>query len=118
MNRLNLLSIEVDEFRQKGFEKVALELEDKFSNCDEIYVSFDVDSMDPNVVSHGTGTPVDDGLFPEEAKVILNYFAAHPKVKCIEFVEVNPCLDEKTNRMAEVAYELIQEVVKTIEEKR
>jgi arginase family enzyme len=33
-------------------------------------------------------------------------------------VEVNPCLDEKTNRMAEVAYELIQEVVKTIEEKR
>jgi arginase len=118
VNRLNLLSIEVDEFRQKGFEKVVLELEDKFSNCDEIYVSFDVDSMDPNVVSHGTGTPVDDGLFPEEAKVILNYFAAHPKVKCIEFVEVNPCLDEKTNRMAEVAYELIQEVVKTIEEKR
>lgn len=118
IDRLNLLSIEVDDFRLKGFDKVAVELEDKFCNCDEIYLSFDVDSMDPTVVSHGTGTPVDNGLFPEEALKILTYFAAHPKVRCIEFVEVNPCLDEKTNRMAEVAYDLIHEVVKTIEEKR
>lgn len=118
MDRLGLKNISVSEYRKRGITDVAESLEQKFAHCDEIYVSFDVDSMDPKVVSRGTGTPVDDGLFPEEAQAILNYFAAHPKVKCIEFVEVNPCLDEKTNRMAEVAYELIQEVVKTVEEKR
>jgi arginase len=118
MNRLGLKNISVDEFRERKMKRVAQQLEEQFAHCDEIYVSFDVDSMDPKVVSHGTGTPVDHGLFPEEVADILTYFAQHPKVKCIEFVEVNPCLDEKTNRMAEVAYELIQQVVKTIEEKR
>ena len=34
-----------------------------------------------------------------------------PKTVCMEFVEVNPCLDEKLNRMAEVAFELIESVV-------
>jgi arginase len=118
MARLGLKNIPVEEYRSRGIEDVTKQLEAQFADCDEIYVSFDVDSMDPKVVSHGTGTPVDNGLFPEEASDILTYFAQHPKVKCIEFVEVNPCLDEKTNRMAEVAYELIQQVVKTVEEKR
>ena len=80
-------------------------------------MSFDVDSMDPKLVSHGTGTPVDKGLSPEESSQILRHFANHPKVRCIEFVEVNPCLDEKTNKMAEVAYDLMKEVVETVENK-
>jgi arginase len=32
----------------------------------------------------------------------------------MEFVEVNPCLDDKTNTMAEVAFDLVETVVKTI----
>jgi arginase len=47
----------------------------------------------------------------------LRHFAGHPKVKCIEFVEINPCLDEKTNRMAEVAYGLMKEVIDVVERK-
>lgn len=115
MERLELKNYAVDTVRTKGVDFVIQELENKFQNCDEIYVSFDVDSMDPNLVSHGTGTPVENGLTPDEARLILKHFAAHEKVKCIEFVEVNPCLDEKTNKMAEVAYELIQDVVATVE---
>jgi arginase len=33
------------------------------------------------------------------------------KVSCIEFVEINPCLDEKINTMAEVAFGLVEKLV-------
>lgn len=117
IDKFDILNISVAEFRRKTFNSVQIELEERFRDCDEIYISFDVDSMDPNVVSHGTGTPVPNGLFPEETREILSYFAAHPKVSCMEFVEVNPCLDEKTNRMAEVTYDLLAEVVKIVEQR-
>ncbi len=117
MERKGIKNIAVKELREVGVQSIIDRLEKKFSDCDEIYLSFDVDSMDPNIVSHGTGTPVDDGLSPEESRSLLTHFANHPKVKCIEFVEVNPCLDEKTNRMAEVAYDLMKDVVETAEKK-
>lgn len=117
MNRKGIKNIAVDELREVGVEAIIQRLEDKFAACDEIYVSFDVDSMDPKIVSHGTGTPVDHGLTPDESRRLLTYFANHSKVNCIEFVEVNPCLDEKTNRMAEVAYDLMKDVLVTAENK-
>lgn len=117
MERNNIKNITVDELREIGIPKVLERLEEKYADCDEIYVSFDVDSMDPDVVSHGTGTPVDHGITPDEAQEILQYYAAHSKVKCIEFVEVNPCLDEKTNTMAETAYALMKDVIETVEKK-
>lgn len=117
MNRKGIKNIAVDELREVGVEAIIQRLEEKFAACDEIYISFDVDSMDPKLVSHGTGTPVDHGLTPDESRRLLTYFANHSKVKCIEFVEVNPCLDEKTNRMAEVAYDLMKDVLVTAENK-
>lgn len=117
MERKGLKNITVDELRKEGVDEIINRLEKKYENCDEIYISFDVDSMDPKIVSHGTGTPVDNGLSPEESSQILRHFANHPKVRCIEFVEVNPCLDEKTNKMAEVAYDLMKEVVEIVENK-
>jgi arginase len=117
MERKGIKNISVDELRTVGVQKVIDRLELKYAACDEIYISFDVDSMDPDIVSHGTGTPVPHGLIPEEASALLRYYAAHPKVKCIEFVEVNPCLDEKTNHMAEVAYHLMKEVLEVAEKK-
>lgn len=117
MERHQIKNISVDELRKIGIPNVLERLEKKYANCDEIYVSFDVDSMDPDVVSHGTGTPVEHGITPQEAKELLHYYAQHKKVKCIEFVEVNPCLDEKTNRMAETAYDLMKEVIETVEKK-
>jgi len=104
MERRNIRNFEVAELREKGAAQVLAEIDAKLADCDEIYISFDVDSMDPKYTSHGTGTPVENGLMPEESEALLLHYAKHPKVKCIEFVEVNPCLDEKTNKMAEVAY--------------
>ena len=114
MNRLKIQNFEVEEIRRLGVDEIIASISTKLSNCDIIYVSFDVDSMDPEVTSHGTGTPVDNGLMIEEARQFLVALAKHPKLVCMEFVEVNPCLDEKTNTMAEVTFSLFQDVVSTL----
>ncbi|MBI1837385.1 MAG: arginase [Flavobacteriia bacterium] len=114
MKELNIKNYKVDELRAKGVKSILSEIEQKLAVCDLIYVSFDVDSMDPIYTSHGTGTPVKNGLMPEEAKEILTLLAKNDKTVCIEFVEVNPCLDEKTNKMAEVTSDLVESVLDSI----
>lgn len=115
MNRLQIKNYSVDELRSKRVSTVIQEIETKLNDCDIIYVSFDVDSMDPDLTSHGTGTPVENGIHPDEAKEILTSFAKNQKTVCIEFVEVNPCLDEKINTMAEVTLNLVDAVLNTLE---
>lgn len=110
MNRLNIKNFTVNEVTQKGEELVLSEIENKLSACDLIYVSFDVDSMDPDATSYGTGTPVKEGLSINQANNLLKGLAENKKTCCIEFVEVNPCLDEKRNKMGEVAADLVMEL--------
>lgn len=117
IKELNIKNYSVPELRQKGVQSVIEEVLNKLSNCDIIYVSFDVDSMDPDLTSYGTGTPVKDGLTPQEAKQILTSFAHNPKTVCMELVEVNPCLDDKVNTMAEVALGLIEAIVEELDVK-
>lgn len=114
MDRLQIKNYPVAELRTKGVLGIISEIETKLSDCDIIYVSFDVDSMDPDMTSHGTGTPVKNGLSPDEANEILALFAKNKKTVCIEFVEVNPCLDEKVNKMAEVTMNLVESVINTL----
>ncbi|CAM4310241.1 arginase [Flavobacterium terrigena] len=114
MDRLQIKNYPVAELRTKGISVIMNEIETKLSDCDIIYVSFDVDSMDPEMTSHGTGTPVKNGISPEEANEILISFAKNKKTVCIEFVEVNPCLDEKVNKMAEVTMNLVESVLDTL----
>lgn len=114
IERLNIKNHTVADVRSKGMENVLKETLDKLSDCDIIYVSFDVDSMDPKHTSHGTGTPVDNGLTPEEAEFFLTGLAKNDKTICMEFVEVNPCLDEKTNKMAEVTFDLFKSTINTL----
>jgi len=111
MSRLNIKNYSVAEVKQKSVQSVVNEIDSKLKECDLIYISFDVDSMDPAFTSHGTGTPVDNGLTPKQAEEFLIAFAKNEKTACIEFVEVNPCLDEKINKMAEVTAELVEVVI-------
>ncbi|MFK8046333.1 MAG: arginase [Crocinitomicaceae bacterium] len=113
----NIKNFTVQEVREKTQEVVAAEIENRLEDCDIIYISFDVDSMDSILVSKGTGTPVENGLTPSEANFFVNYFAACSKVNCIEFVEINPCLDNKINTMAETAYEILITTAKIIDKR-
>ena len=106
----------VDEVRYRGMETCLAETLERLQHCEVIYISFDVDSMDCDLISKGTGTPVSKGFDQYEIIEIINGIIKSGKVACVELVEVNPCLDNKGNVMAETAFEVLSEITKTIEE--
>ena len=117
INRLGMRTIHVREVREEGYQKAFVRTMEYLKSCDKVYISFDVDSID-STVSSGTGTPVPAGLFIEEVKGLLDLFAKHAKVCCMEIVEVNPFLDKHGNRTAEIAFDILYNIVKTIESER
>lgn len=97
------------EIIEKTSEKVAFETLEYLNNCDILYISFDVDSLDP-AISKGTGTSSKGGISLEEAKKMLKVFYKSPKLKAIEFTEINPLLDTE-NKMAKTVLEIIDEII-------
>ena len=100
------------EVRRTGAESVCRKALRHLSDCTDIYVSFDVDSLD-SVISRGTGTPVSNGLKEREAEDIISKFMQNRKVCCFEITEVNPTLD-KENLMAEIAFNILQRSVNVL----
>lgn len=111
----NIKVIRVDELRNRGTKTIAEETLNYLTKCDIIYISFDVDSMDPDLVSYGTGTPVKNGLSEQEANTLINSLLESKKVACLELVEINPCLDNKQNTMAETAFRILESAVSVVE---
>jgi arginase len=109
MNRKGILNISVTEYREIGFEAAIEKAKSRLKVCDVVYVSFDVDSMDPSL-SVGTGTPVADGFSHEEAREINRAFASWNKTVAWEMVEVNPTLDT-LNKMAYLALDVLEDVL-------
>lgn len=72
-------------------------------DVDGIYLSFDMDSMDPRHAP-GVGTPVVGGLTYREAHLACEMIAESGKLVGIDLVEVNPILDIQ-NRTAQLAVE-------------
>jgi arginase len=114
MKQLNLRNYTVKELRDRGLQLCIDEISEKLQACDIVYVSFDVDSMDPSETSYGTGTPVPMGISFDEAKTILTSMSKLNNLACMEIVEVNPCLDNEKNKMAERSFELINSLVKSL----
>lgn len=104
----------VEELRYRGLDVCVNEAIKSLNDCDIIYISFDVDSMDCDLISKGTGTPVSRGFDQQEVQNIMMAFIETGKVATLEFVEVNPLLDEKGNKMAETAFDVLKELTKTI----
>ena len=111
IDQYEILFFEVEETRAKGLEFCIQKAIRQLNSCDQIYISFDVDSLDCDRVSYGTGTPVPIGFSSGEIKELLARFIATKKVCCVEFTEVNPLLDNKGNKMAETAFEILDQLV-------
>lgn len=109
LKKYNIKVIPVQEVRKKGVENVVRQTLLHLSSCDDIYVSFDVDSMDSSI-SRGTGTPVSNGLREREAEDLMAAFMQNHKICCFEITEVNPTLD-KENLMAEIAFNILQRCI-------
>jgi arginase len=106
MKSYGIRNFRVKEIREKGSPLVCEEALEQLKDCDQIYISFDVDSLDSSI-SLGTGTPVPDGLTEKEAMEINALLIKDKRVCCWEIVEVNPTLDSE-NRMAEIGFDILE----------
>jgi arginase len=108
--QLGIKNYKVAEVRYRSIDTCVQEALDTLRDCDMLYISFDVDSMDCDMISHGTGTPVPKGFDQYEIIDLIKGFISSQKVVCLEFVEINPLLDRKGNKMAETAFEVLDAV--------
>lgn len=112
IDKYNMKVITTNELRRKGPENVVRSVIRYLSDCTDIYISFDMDSMDASI-SRGTGTPVGNGLREREAEDLISKFMQNRKVCCFEITEVNPTLDRE-NLMAEIAFNILQRSVNVL----
>lgn len=112
IDKYGIKVITTAEVRRNGAENVSRKVLRYLSDCTDIYVSFDVDSLDSSI-SKGTGTPVSQGLKEREAEDLISKFMQNRKVCCFEITEVNPTLD-KENLMAEIAFNILQRSVNVL----
>ncbi|MEM7421428.1 MAG: agmatinase family protein [Pseudomonadota bacterium] len=81
------------EVERRGWDAVMNRvIKEATENTEYLYVSFDVDVLDP-AFQPGTGTPVSGGLTMREAIPILRRLCAETKLVGFDIVELAPALD-------------------------
>ncbi|GHB49586.1 arginase [Mongoliitalea lutea] len=114
IEKYRIKNFQTEEVRKKGVAQIAQEALEILKDCDQIYISFDVDSLDSSI-SVGTGTPVPNGLTVEEALQLNAELIKDKRVCCWEIVEVNPTLDTE-NLMAENAFDILEATTESLVE--
>ena len=108
----SIKNFNVQEIRLKGIDNFIEDILKCFTSVKKIYISFDVDSLDPDSVSKGTGTPVNNGFDIVEVISTIKAIIKTNKVIALEVSEINPLLDNKGNMMAEKTFEIIKNIFK------
>lgn len=78
-----------EEIREEGVAAVLK----RMPELGNVFVSIDIDGLDPSIAP-GTGSPTPDGLLFHEATKLLKGIAATSRVVGFDLVEVNPMVDE------------------------
>jgi len=104
-----LTMTDVEELGIKGAAERALEL--AWKNAKAVYLSFDIDSIDPGFAP-GTGTPEPGGLLPREALELVRLIAREGLCG-MEVVEVSPPYDVNDNT-SQLACRVILDVLGTL----
>lgn len=92
---------------QRGIRAIVSDAIDAAAkNTDSVYVTFDIDSVDPSIAP-GTGTPEPGGLTAQQALIIMEMLGNNDNVGAVDMMEVSPKYDhsEGTQRLA--AYLLV-----------
>lgn len=112
LKKYGIKNFKTSEVTEKGIPTVAKEALELLKDCDQIYISFDVDSLDVSI-SVGTGTPVPEGLSSQQALELNIELIKDKRVCCWEIVEVNPTLDSQ-NKMANRAFEILEATTESL----
>jgi len=89
----NIKVFSYSDIEKKGFNE-SLEEASKYlsSKVKKVHVSFDLDSINPELIS-GVSTPVVKGFSLEEGTVLINYLLENHNVTSMDIVEYNPLYD-------------------------
>lgn len=115
---LRTLREDVDALRERGnvlipawevHEQSVDSVAERLPNNERVYITFDIDAMDPGIAP-GTGTPEVGGLSYPEARSLLEIVCSRNDVVGFDLVEVNPFFDvgEVTSLLA------VQIIVETL----
>ena len=81
------------EIHDRGIVDVTVDaIEAAAAGTDAVYLTFDIDAVDPSVAP-GTGTPEPDGLSAHEALTVMEIAGKHPDVAAVDLMEVSPKYD-------------------------
>jgi agmatinase len=82
-----------DDVYSKGIEAILKEAGAYMKGCDRVYVSLDMDAIDP-AYAPGLGTPEPFGITARDVRSVIRYFA--PKAAGFDVVEISPEYDHGT----------------------
>lgn len=85
---------------------VTAAIEDAAADTDAVYVTFDIDAVDPSVAP-GTGTPEPGGLSAHEALSTVEILGQHDTVGAADLMEVAPTYDDSEGTQRLAAYLLV-----------
>lgn len=108
MEELGVKIISYDEVIHRGLEAVLEEIKD-YLQVDNVHISFDVDSIDPEFAP-GVSTPVRNGFTPEEMFETFKFIFKNYFVTSVDIVEYNP-VNDKNGKTMEFVNELTSYVV-------
>jgi arginase len=114
LEHANMISKNVKSYSNVDVEHIGLKtiLEDTieyFQDCDFIWLSIDIDSLDPLYCDQGrTDVPVNGGLTPRELQYITSIIKNSGKLKITELVQINNVTNNFNlvalgNRLVEIA---------------
>lgn len=100
------------EIRKQGIDWLNEQVNRFIQDKKHLHVSFDCDSMDPNLFP-GVNTPVKDGFKPYEILPLIKHVLNHPSISSMDIVEFNPTRDQGST--LDLIKTLNQMVIETIE---
>ena len=105
------------DIQRRGFDAVLTEaIEQALESGDQVYLSVDVDVLDP-AYAPGTGTPEPGGLTAPELLRAVREVALRTELAAADVVEVSPPYDS-AGITAEVAHRVVLEVLSALASKR
>lgn len=116
VNELNLNMYTMETVGERGLENVLKEIIEKIkeSNVDGVHLSFDIDVLDSSLVP-GTGTPVPNGFSIEEGKEVFTQLLSENFITSMDFVELNPVIDNEDKRTVTNCIEILEHIFKNID---
>lgn len=112
INMFNIKNYSTQDITMLGIKKVVESIFVDLNHCEHIYVSFDVDSIDPLYIP-GTGTPSNGGLSFEQALQLNIELIKNSKICCWEIAEINPILD-KNNISGKFSFHILEQITKEL----